>query len=127
MSADIRPHPYTSAYHAAAALILSGVVLMMAVPGLHLANELQRTHYAGFTPFDMRVTAWGGYIGVAVVLGLSVSAVVIAKKGWRAAARTGEPRVLCAAALALALFATVVWVACGLACHGQAWPIISRN
>ena len=92
MNADTPRHPHSSAYYAAAAFALSGVALIMAMPGLHVANELQRTHYAGFSSGDKQMAVYGGYIGIAVVLALCLSSVVIALVGTRVAGATGEPR-----------------------------------
>jgi hypothetical protein len=116
-------HP-ESAYHGLASIAIASVLLLMALPGLLLAFWMQAMNYPGWGADDKRLAAYGGYVGVVVVELLCLFAMSIALRGRGAAARTGEPVVLCTVGLVLSLFAAAVWVGCGVAWHSQAWRFV---
>lgn len=124
MDAPKPPHPHAAAHFGVAAVATAGVLLLMAVPALHLAYILQATNHAGFDPADLRRAAYGGYAGAALALVLGLTAVVTGVRGCYTADRTGEPKVLCDTGIYLGLFATAVWVGCAVAWHSQAWRFV---
>jgi len=117
-------YPYEAAYHGLAAIALAGIVLLVAVPALQLAYWLEVSQYKGFSDEDKKLAAWGGYLGAFFAIVLCLTSVVTAARGIGAAERTGEPNILCDAGIYLGLFATAVWIGCGVAWHSQAWRFI---
>lgn len=112
-------HP-EAAYHGLASIAVAGVFLLMALPAFQLAFLLQVAEYPGWDSNAKRLAAYGGYIGAAVVVILCLSGAGVGARGLGAAARTGEPRILCSVGIALCLFAAVLWFMCGFAWHTQA-------
>ena len=115
---------HEAAHYGLASIVTAGVTLLMAVPALQLAFWLQFTGYKGFSEDDVRLAAYGGYLGASLAIVLCATGVVTGVRGLRAAARTGEPRVLCDTGIYLGLFAAAVWVGCAVAWHSQAWRFV---
>lgn len=122
METSSREHNYRAAYHGLAAMGMAGVFLLMAVPALQLAYWIELQGHRGWPESDRKMAAYGGYIGAAMVELLCWVSVAIALRGFGSAGRTGESRVLCFAGLCLGLFASALWIMCGIAWHEQsAW------
>jgi hypothetical protein len=121
---DTRQHPFASAYYGLSSLAISAILLFMATPALDLANTLQRDNYKGFSASDKQLAGYGGYAGAGLALILCLGAVSIAVVGVRVARQGREPTVLCATAVCLGLFATLVWISCAVAWHSQAWVFV---
>ncbi len=117
-------HPHASAYYGLAAIALAAVLLLMALPAFHLMSWLDVTGYRGWTPSDLRLAAYGGYIGAGIVELLAVMGVCTGVRGSIVASRTGEPPILGTVGVCLNLFAAAVWIGCGFAWHGQAHGFI---
>ena len=115
---ESRQHP-EAAYYGVASILLAGVLLLMALPALQLAFWLQATNYPGWGRTDKALAAYGGYIGAALVILLCLVGIGIGMRGRGAAARTGEPAVLCTVGMILGAFGAALWVAAVLAWHSQ--------
>src|SRR4051794_20176002 len=99
---------HEAAYYGLAVIAVAGICLLMAVPALHLASWLQVTDYKGWGESDKKLAGYGGYLGALLVEILCLTGVVNGARGQTAAARTGEPRVLCDTGMYLSLFAAAV-------------------
>jgi hypothetical protein len=108
----------------AASLALGAVLAVMVPPTLQLALALMVNGYRGFSRFDQRLAAIGGYGAVALILVLALVGCAFGVVGMVKSGRRGRPIALAVAGLLLNGVDVLMWIAVGLAWHGQAWTML---
>jgi hypothetical protein len=127
MSDPITPnrHPFEAAYRGIASIALGVVPLIMTLPTLQFIRWLQsESQYLPGATTGWVMLVLGSLLGAAVLFAFTVFGIIQGLSGRVAARRTGEPRAVCNAGLAIGVLGAISWLLFGSAIILQGQPFL---